>query len=145
MNPIKLLLAAKLETDITFISLLWQWRWHFNVSNQRKGKRPTLQHPGVLPIVTTGWKKRVPKRSTGSVERPTRYYSAWRNKQCMRLNFYLWLRWSPTLHRLTFAISWYSAEFGLVLSQLKIFSKLLHINLFFSHTKFNFAFCVLFG
>ena len=41
-----------------------------HVSNQRKGARPPLQHPGVLAIVKYVSKGRVPMRSTGSVEQP---------------------------------------------------------------------------
>ena len=36
--------------------------------------------------------------STALVEQSTYYTPAWLNNQCIRLNFYLWLRWSLTLH-----------------------------------------------
>ena len=40
-----------LESDAMFISLPSRLRRHFNVSKQRKEKRPPLQRPGVLAIV----------------------------------------------------------------------------------------------
>ena len=45
-----------------------RWRRHFNVSKQRKEEHPLLQLPGVLAIVTSVSKGRIPMRSIGSVE-----------------------------------------------------------------------------
>ena len=60
-----------LEWDATFIPLsLLRLQRHFNVSYQRMGERPPLQCPGVLAIVTSLSKERVPMRLTGSVEQP---------------------------------------------------------------------------
>ena len=54
---------------------LYCWRRLFHVSNQRKGERSPLQRPGVLTIVTSVSKGRVPMRSTGSVEQPIKLLS----------------------------------------------------------------------
>ena len=52
------------------IPLTLRWRRLIHVSNQNKGERPPLQRPGLLAVVTSVSKRRVPKRSTGLVEQP---------------------------------------------------------------------------
>ena len=57
-----------LVNGATFISLFLPWKRHFTVS---KGDSPLYQRPGVLAIVTSGSKRRVPTQSTGSIGQPT--------------------------------------------------------------------------
>ena len=61
----------------------------------KRNKTPRSSNPS---IVTSGSKGRVLMRSTGSVEQPKSCSPALVNNQLIRLNVYLWLRWSVTLH-----------------------------------------------
>ena len=64
-----------LELNTTFILIPLRWRRHFNVSNQRKEERASLQRPVVLANVKLGSKGRFPMRSTGTVDQPTELHS----------------------------------------------------------------------
>ena len=77
MYPILLLLVAMLKYDATFISPpLYAGDAVSTSPTSRKGERPSLRRPGVLSIVTSRLKGRVPMPCTSSVDnlRATLYF-----------------------------------------------------------------------